>query len=115
MDTGTASSGMMDARQVCRNRITTSTTRAMASSSVCTTASILDRTNCVGSYSMRYSTPGGKSCANSVMAARTLLDTSRALAPGDCMMPMPTACLLSRSERRPYSCASSSTRATSDR
>lgn len=49
------------------------------------------------------------------MAARTLVDTSSALAPGDCMMPMPTACLLSSSERRPYSWASSSTRATSDR
>ncbi len=49
MDTGTASSGMIDARQVCRNRITTSTTSATASSSVCVTASMLERTNCVGS------------------------------------------------------------------
>ncbi len=47
--TGTASSGMMDARQVCRNRITTSTTSAIASSSVCNTDSIDARTNCVGS------------------------------------------------------------------
>jgi hypothetical protein len=39
IDTGTASSGMIDARQVCRNRITTSTTSArIASSSVVTTA-----------------------------------------------------------------------------
>jgi hypothetical protein len=29
-DTGTASSGMIEARQVCRNRITTSTTSAIA-------------------------------------------------------------------------------------
>ncbi len=49
MDTGTASSGMMEARQVCRNSTTTSTTKTMASSSVCTTASMLWRTNCVGS------------------------------------------------------------------
>ncbi len=48
-DTGTASSGMMEARQVCRNRITTSTTSAMASSSVWITDSIDARTNCVGS------------------------------------------------------------------
>ena len=49
MDTGTASNGMIDARHVCRNRITTSTTSATASSSVCVTASMLERTNCVGS------------------------------------------------------------------
>ena len=49
IDTGTASSGMIEARQVCRNRMTTSTTSAMASSSVCTTASIEARMNCVGS------------------------------------------------------------------
>ena len=34
-DTGTATSGMIEARQVCRNRMTTSTTSATASSSVC--------------------------------------------------------------------------------
>jgi hypothetical protein len=48
-DTGTASSGMIEARQVCRNRITTTTTSATASSSVCTTALMDARTNCVGS------------------------------------------------------------------
>ena len=47
--TGTASNGMIDARQVCRNRITTSTTSRMASIKVCTTDSIEARTNCVGS------------------------------------------------------------------
>ena len=49
IETGTASSGMIEARQVCRNRITTSTTSATASSSVCTTALIESRTNTVGS------------------------------------------------------------------
>ena len=49
IDTGTARSGMIDARQVCRNTITTSTTSAIASISVWITASILERTNCVGS------------------------------------------------------------------
>ncbi|MNF70195.1 hypothetical protein D3C84_520970 [compost metagenome] len=48
-DTGTAASGMIEARQVCRNRITTSTTRMMASSRVCTTASMEPRTKMVGS------------------------------------------------------------------
>src|SRR5512144_1947859 len=37
-DTGTAISGMIEARQVCRNRITTSTTSKVASSKVVTTA-----------------------------------------------------------------------------
>ena len=49
IETGTDSSGMIDARHVCRNRITTTTTSAIASSSVCTTASIEARMNCVGS------------------------------------------------------------------
>ena len=38
-DTGMAASGMIAARQVCRNRTTTSTTRTMASRMVCQTAS----------------------------------------------------------------------------
>ena len=49
-ETGTAMSGMSEARQVCRKRMTTSTTSAIASSSVCRTASIDWRTNWVGSY-----------------------------------------------------------------
>jgi len=48
-ETGTASSGMIDARQVCRNTITTITTSAIASSRVCSTAWIEPRTNTVGS------------------------------------------------------------------
>jgi hypothetical protein len=46
-DTGTAISGMIDARQVCRNRMTTSTTSRMASISVWTTAWMESRTNTV--------------------------------------------------------------------
>jgi len=49
METGTAKSGMIEARQVCRNRITTSTTRATASRSVCSTAVMESRTKLVGS------------------------------------------------------------------
>ena len=48
-DTGTAASGMIEARQVWRKTMTTITTSSMASSSVCTTASIECRTNTVGS------------------------------------------------------------------
>ncbi|KWV87543.1 hypothetical protein PFLmoz3_02826 [Pseudomonas fluorescens] len=48
-DTGTATNGMIEARQVCRNRITTSTTRISASNRVCTTASMEPRTKIVGS------------------------------------------------------------------
>ncbi len=49
IEIGTANSGMIEARQVCRNRMTTSTTSATASSSVWTTALIESRTNTVGS------------------------------------------------------------------
>ena len=48
-ETGTATSGMIDARQVCRNTITTITTRRMAMNSVCTTSAIECRTKIVGS------------------------------------------------------------------
>ena len=48
-DTGTAASGMMEARQVCRKRMTTMTTSAMASKRVVTTARMEWRTNTVGS------------------------------------------------------------------
>ncbi len=48
-DTGTAASGMIEARQVCRNRMTTSTTRPIASARVMTTWLIESRTKVVGS------------------------------------------------------------------
>ncbi len=49
IDTGTAISGMIEARHVCRNRTTTITTKRTASNSVFTTSRIDSRTNCVGS------------------------------------------------------------------
>ena len=49
-DTGTAASGMIEARQVCKKMMTTMTTSRMASKSVSTTASMECRTNTVGSY-----------------------------------------------------------------
>ena len=48
-ETGTATSGIIEARQVCRNSTTTTTTSKTASSKVFTTASIEPRTNTVGS------------------------------------------------------------------
>jgi len=47
MEMGTATSGMMEARQVCRNSTTTITTSTTASSSVWITAAMEARTNCV--------------------------------------------------------------------
>ena len=49
MDTGTATSGMTEARQVCRNSTTTITTSSTASSRVTTTSWIPSRTLMVGS------------------------------------------------------------------
>ena len=49
MDTGTASKGINEARQVCKNRITTSTTNATASSRVVITELMEVLTNTVGS------------------------------------------------------------------
>ncbi len=99
-DTGTAISGMIEARQVCRNRITTSTTRAMASSSVETTALIESRTKMVVSYTASYLTSAGKVFCMPSMVAMTLSRISSALAPGAWKMPMPTAFLPSSCERR---------------
>ncbi len=49
-DTGTAASGMIEARQVWRKMMTTITTSSTASANVWTTAWIELRTNTVGSY-----------------------------------------------------------------
>ena len=49
IDTGTATSGMTDARQVCRNSTTTITTSSTASNSVMTTSRMDSLTNTVGS------------------------------------------------------------------
>ncbi len=99
-DTGTAISGMIEARQVCRNRITTSTTSAIASSSVDTTALIESRTKIVVSYTASYFTSAGKVFCMASMLAMTWSRISSALAPGAWKMPMPTAFLPSSCERR---------------
>ncbi len=99
-DTGTAINGMIDARQVCRNRITTSTTRAIASSSVETTALIESRTKMVVSYTASYFTSAGMVFCISSIVEMTWSRISSALAPGDWKMPIPTAFLPSSCERR---------------
>ena len=47
-DTGMATIGMIEARQVCRNRMTTMTTRTTASKIVLTTSSTDSAMNSVG-------------------------------------------------------------------
>ncbi|MNI16458.1 hypothetical protein D3C73_697930 [compost metagenome] len=99
IDTGTAMSGMIEARQVCRNRITTSTTSAMASSRVETTALIESRTKMVVSYTASYFTSAGMVFCISSMLAITASRISSALAPGAWKIPIPTAFLPSSCER----------------
>ena len=53
IETGTASSGIMVARQFCRKTKTTRTTSAIASNSVTTTSAIEVRTNRVASNPTR--------------------------------------------------------------
>src|SRR3569623_234134 len=93
-DTGTAASGMMDARQGCRNTSTTITTSRMASSNVWITASMDLSTNTVGSYTTLYSMPGGKLPAISAIVLRTSLESCKALEPGCWKMGTATAPLL---------------------
>ena len=69
MDTGTASSGMMEARQVCRKTMTTSTTRITASISVLCTALMESRTKTVGSQTVSKFTPSGRSLDRRSMVA----------------------------------------------
>ena len=57
IEIGTAASGMIDARHVCKKSTTTSTTISVASSSVRITSRIDSRTNTVGSYTADQSSP----------------------------------------------------------
>ena len=112
-DTGTAKSGITEARHVCRNTMTTSATSTTASISVWITESIDSRTNWVGSYTMLYSTPSGKSFDNSFILARTSLESCSAFAFGAWKIGIATADWLSSSARRAYEFEPISRRATS--
>ena len=82
---------MIEARQVCRNRITTSTTSRVASNSVETTDLIESRTNTVVSYTEVISTPGGSVLRTSSILATTASRICSAFAPGAWKMPMAAA------------------------
>src|SRR5215831_17677037 len=60
-DTGIATTGTIVARQLCRNRNTTPTTRRIATKIVTTTSLIDLAMKTFGSYTIVASTPGGKS------------------------------------------------------
>ena len=104
---------MIDARHVCRNTMTTSTTSRIASKSVSTTARSSrgrrssGRRRC-GSRRLRET-----SASAAPSSARTWSDASRALVPGRWKMPIATAGWLSSRLRSAYSSAPSSTRPTS--
>ena len=80
--TGTASIGMSVARQLCRNRNTTSVTSSIASASVTSTSLIDAVTNGVVSNGILYVIPLGKVFCNSSMRAPTAFRTASAFAPG---------------------------------
>src|ERR1700754_3296214 len=100
MDTGIAASGMIEARQFCRNRITTRTTSNMASTSVWITALIESRTNTWGSQTAWYVTPGGNEAESSSNFWYTALATSSESAPGVRKMPTCEPSLPSTAERK---------------
>ena len=89
-DTGTASRGMIDARQLWRNTSTTMTTSTTASKSVWITASMDCSMNAVGSYPTWYFMPGGNDLASWAICAFTAAAAVRALAPGSWKMAIPT-------------------------
>ena len=81
-DTGTASIGMMVARQFCRNSSTTQNTRIIASISVLTTSLIEIFTYCSVSYGIVYAMPLGKSAFSSSRRASIAPPVCSAFAPG---------------------------------
>ena len=80
--TGTASMGISVARQLCRNRNTTSVTRISASTSVIETSRIDAVTKGVVSNGISYFTPLGKLFDSSSIRFTIASLTARALAPG---------------------------------
>ena len=87
-ETGIATSGMSDTRQLWRKSSTTSTTRPAASKSVRWTSATDSSTKTVGSYAIRYSRPSGKPRPSSSIAARTRCAVARAFEPGRWLMAM---------------------------
>jgi hypothetical protein len=81
-ETGTVTSGMRVARQLCRKMNTTRMTRITASNSVCTISVIPSVTGSVVSSEIVYSMSFGKRAESSFIVALILFATSRALVPG---------------------------------
>ena len=82
MLTGTASTGIIVARQLCRKTNTTSVTSSIASASVFTTSRIDSVMNGVVSNGRAQRTPAGNDLASSFIRATTAFFTSSELAPG---------------------------------
>ena len=80
---GTAIIGISVARQLCKNKNTTNTTKIKASPSVLNTSSMVALTNSLVSYGMLYSIPPGKRVLSSSIFSLMLFAVSNALAP-DC-------------------------------
>ena len=91
IDTGTATSGISVARQLCRNRKVTPTTSSSASAKVRSTSAMEARTKVVVSSGKEQAMPAGNCCASSAVRAFTAAATSSALAPGLRKMPIGTA------------------------
>src|SRR3954470_3938591 len=112
-ETGMVMVGMTVARQSCRNRNMTSTTRAMASSSVLRTSRMESEMTVVLSNAISYLRPGGKLLDSRTSSALTRLYTSRAFAVGSCATPRPTASRPLNRSRLEYVSAPISARPTS--
>ena len=82
MLTGTASTGMIVARQLCRNRNTTRVTSSIASPRVLATSRMDSVMNGVVSNGRSQRMPAGNALASSFIRATTAFFTSSALAPG---------------------------------
>ena len=90
-ETGIVIVGISVLRQFCRNTYITSTTSAIASTSVSSTSLIDSRTTPTLSKASRHSSPGGKLFSSRAISRITPWYTSSALALGSSWMPMPEA------------------------
>ena len=89
--TGTAMAGIRVARQFCRNRNITTTTRAMAISSVLTTSEIESLMKLLLSTGKAIAIPGGNCLASWSMRALTRATVFSALAPEASLTATPAA------------------------
>jgi hypothetical protein len=81
-ETGTPTTGISVARQLCRKMKTTATTSKIAAAKVFSTSSMETSTKRVVLKGIRYSMPSGKRVCGLSIVSLTFLATSSALAPG---------------------------------